>query len=157
MKYLPIIVLYFVMMLSHKTKAQEKLKNYTFKEVDSILKKSKKNTVIFIHTTWCKYCLKMEQTTFKDDIVITLLNEKFLYIFFNAETKNTIYFNGQEFKYIPNGINSGVNELALALAKIDKKISYPTLVILNNKYEIIFQYNQFMNSSMLEEILKKLQ
>lgn len=143
------------MMLNHKIKAQEKLNTYSFKEVDSILKKSPKNTVIFIHTSWCKYCLKMKQTTFKNKEIIKKLNENFLFVFFDAENNETITFNNQQFSYIPNGINSGVNELAIALATIKNEISYPTLCILNSNYEIIFQYNQFLDKTQLENILLK--
>ena len=57
------------MMLNHHINAQEKLNTYTFKEADSILKQSKKNTVVFIHTTWCKYCLKMNETINTEKII----------------------------------------------------------------------------------------
>lgn len=127
-----------------------------FEQLDSLQKIEKRNIAVFIHTDWCKFCQTMQNTTFKDENIIKQLNEKFYFIDLNAEEKKSIFFNGYTFKYQPTGTNTGIHELAEQLATFDKTVAYPTLCFLNANYEIIFQYNQFINSSNLNILLTRL-
>jgi thioredoxin-related protein len=121
--------------------------SYKFEQLDSLQKAEKRNVAVFIHTNWCKYCHTMQNTTLKNDSIIEQLNKKFYFINLNAEQKKDIVFNGHTFKYKPTGINTGIHELAEQLA---------TISFLNTNNEIIFQYNQFINSTNLDIILKRL-
>lgn len=127
-----------------------------FEQIDSLQKNEKKNIVIFLHTDWCKYCQTMQNTTFKNDSIIRQLNHYFYFIDLNAEEKRNITFWGHIFKYKPTGTNTGIHELSEQLSTVDNKISYPTLCFLNSDYEIIFQYNQYINSTDLLNILAQL-
>lgn len=84
------------------------------------------------------------------------LNSNFYFIDFNAEEKRDIIFNTQTFKYQPTGNNVGVHELALQLGAINNQIIYPVLCVLNEKNEIILQYNNFLSPSDLKLLLEKL-
>ena len=130
--------------------------SYKFEQLDSLQKAEKRNVAVFIHTNWCKYCQTMQNTTLKNDSIIEQLNKKFYLINLNAEQKKDIVFNGHTFKYKPTGINTGIHELAEQLATIDNKVAYPTISFLNTNNEIIFQYDQFINSTNLDIILKRL-
>lgn len=134
--------------------ALAQLNNYSFDELDSIQKNDPKFMVVFIHTDWCKYCQAMMNTTLKDGQVISMLNEHFLFTSLNAEHKSDIIFNSKTWKFIPNGNNSGTQELATALGTMNGKLSYPTICILNDKYEIIFQYDSFINAADLIKVLQ---
>ncbi len=127
-----------------------------FEQMDSLQKIEQRNTIVFIHTDWCKYCQAMKSKTFKNENVIKLLNEKFYFIDFNAEEKRKIVFNNQEFVFKPNGSNSGIHELGIELGTINKQINYPTLCVLNFKNEIIFQQSSFLNAKDLISILKEI-
>lgn len=130
--------------------------SYKFEQLGSLQKTEKRNVAVFIHTNWCKYCQTMQNTTLKNDSIIEQLNKKFYFINLNAEQKKDIVFNGHTFKYKPTGINTGIHELAEQLATIDNKVNYPTICFLNANNEIIFQYDQFINSTELDIILKRL-
>ena len=132
------------------------IRTYHFEQVDSLQKKQKRNVAVFIHTDWCKYCQTMQNTTFKNDSIIKVLNDKFYFIDLNAEKKRNVIFNNHTFKFKPTGANTGTHELADQLGAVNNKISYPTLCFLNADSEIIFQYNQFINSKDLQIILKRL-
>ena len=132
------------------------IRTYHFEQVDSLQKKQKRNIVVFIHTDWCKYCQAMQNTTFKNDSIIYKLNNEFYFIELNAEEKSQITFANHIFKYKPTGTITGIHELAEQLATVDNKVVYPTLCFLNVDYEIVFQYNQFINSKDLQIILKRL-
>ncbi len=132
------------------------IRTYHFEQVDSLQKKQKRNIVVFIHTDWCKYCQAMQNTTFKNDSIIHKLNNEFYFIELNAEEKSHITFANHTFKFKPTGTITGIHELAEQLATVDNKVVYPTLCFLNVDYEIVFQYNQFINSKDLQIILKRL-
>lgn len=127
-----------------------------FEQIDSLQKVEKRNVIVFIHTDWCKYCKVMHDKTFKNETVIELINDKFYFIDFNAEEKRKIVFNNATFVFKPNGSNTGIHELAVQLGTINNQISYPILCVLNDKNEIVFQYNSFLNAKDLLKILEKL-
>ena len=131
------------------------LKTYSFEEAEKLSKEKPKPFVVFIHTSWCKYCKMMENSTFKNDEIITLLNDNYYFISFDAEQKEDIYFNNHTFKFKPNGQNTGVHELAIDLATINSQVVYPTITILESNYSIIFQKPSFINAKELLVILEK--
>lgn len=150
-----IIFLIMIAVILLPLSAFSQLHTYSFAQLDSLQKTEKKNIVVFIHTDWCRYCQLMKNTTFKDEKVVKLLKEKFLLADLNAEEKQDIIFNGHTFKYKPTGSDTGLHELAEQLGAINGKVSYPTLCILNARYEIIFQYNQFLSSTDLIKVLNE--
>jgi len=133
------------------------LKGRTFEEVDALQQTQKRKIIVFIHTDWCQYCQRMKSTTFKNQEIIEKLNSDFYFVDFNAEEKREITFNNQIFKYKPTGNNVGVHELALQLGTINNQIVYPVLCVLNEKNEIVLQYNNSINPADFKLILEKLQ
>lgn len=132
------------------------LKNRTFEDVDSLQQIQKRKIIVFIHTDWCQFCQRMKATTFKDKEIIEKLNSNFYFVDFNAEEKRDITFHNQTFKYKPSGNNIGIHELALQLGTINNQIVYPVLCVLNEKNEIIFQNNSYLNPKDLKLLLEKL-
>lgn len=132
------------------------LKTYSFEEVVQLSKENPKPIVVFTHTNWCKYCKIMEHVTFKDSRIIATLNENFYFVSFDAETKKDIIFNNHTFQFQPNGTNTGIHELAIALATIENQIVYPTLTILESDNSILFQQASFISAKALGRILDKL-
>lgn len=133
------------------------LKSRTFGEIDSLQQIQKRKIIVFIHTDWCQFCQRMKATTFKNQEIIEKLNTDFYFIDFNAEEKRNITFNNHTFKYQPSGNNVGVHELALELGKIKNQIAYPILCVLNDKNEIIFQYNIYMALKDFKALLENLE
>lgn len=148
-------LLIFVFISSFSVFSQQKLKTYTFEEIEKLQLEVPKPIVIFIYTNNCKFCFAMKKNTFSNIDIIDTLNNSFYFIVLNAETKIEICFLGKTFVYKPNGFNTGVHELAIELAELNGKISYPTLTILNKNYEIMRQIDYFVNSKSLQNILKK--
>lgn len=146
----------FILLILLSKLSISQCKTYTFKEVDSLQKVNPKNIVVFIHTDWCKYCEKMKQITFNNDSIANLLNDNYYFISFDVERKEPITFNNHTYNFKATGINTGVHELALALNKKNKKLSYPSTIVLNQNFEIIFSYDQYLNSTQLIEVLNKL-
>lgn len=132
------------------------LKKNQFEDVENLQKNNSRNLVIFIHTDWCQYCKTMQNTTFRNEKVVEVLNKNFYFIELNAEEKRPIIFAGKIFNFKPTGKNIGIHELAENLGNINGKHSYPALIILNPNNEIIFQHTEFINGDDFLKILTKI-
>lgn len=128
--------------------------SYSFGQVDSLQQREQRNLVVFIHTDWCRFCLAMENTTFKDHEVTRLLNQHFWFIRLDAEQKEDISFGGHVFRYKPGGAGTGVNELAEQLGTIDNKLSFPSVCVLSPENEIVFQAGQFIAAKDFIKIMR---
>lgn len=148
-----ISALLLALLLSLKSQAQ--VQAVAFEELDSLMSADARHTVVFISTDWCRYCKQMENLTFQDKVVSALLNEDFYFVRLDGEQKENIRFKGHDYRYKPTGANTGVHELAEILGTIAGELSYPALVILNPQFEIIFQYNSYLEPHELSRILKK--
>lgn len=132
------------------------IKQYKFEQIDSLQKIEKKIVVVFIHTTWCRYCEAMKHTTFKNKDIINTINSNFYFINLDAEEKRNIAFHGNTFQYKPTGDQTGINELAEQLGSINGKISFPGICFLNADNQIIYQDNEFLSAKDLEFILTQI-
>jgi thioredoxin-related protein len=130
------------------------LKEYAFAKAEQLQQQEKRPYLVFLHTAWCKYCRGMEQNTFTDIGVVNALNSDYYFIPFNAESTEKIQFANRSFKYMPTGAKTGMHQLATALGTIDGKVCFPTVVILNPEFEIVYQAASFLNASQLLDILK---
>lgn len=132
------------------------LQTVEFDQLDSLQGAERKYVVVFIHTDWCKFCHQMKNTTFKNDSVVKVLNDRFYFVDLNAESTEDISYGGRTFKYKPSGGNTGVHELAEQLGTINGKMNYPTVSIINAKNEIVFQYGGLMKTAELLTVLAEL-
>ncbi len=132
------------------------MRQVKFDQLDSLQRIENKIVVVFIHTSWCKFCTTMKQTTFKNDNVIQLLNKQFYFVSFDVEEKDDIIFGGHIFKYKPTGLNTGVHELAEQLGSINGVLAYPGISFLNTKNEIIYQKEGYTSSKDILLILSQM-
>jgi thioredoxin-related protein len=151
-----ILLLFFFGYFS--TNAQSKnrdLQIFTFPEVEKLQQLNPKPVLVFIYTDWCKICHGMKKKTFKNEGIISVLNDHFYFVNLNAEDKNNITFLEKTFVYKPSGTASGMHELAKELGSIEGKIRYPTTTILNSDFEIDIQLSEYVNSNKMSTVLKK--
>jgi thioredoxin-related protein len=93
-----------------------------------------KKLFIYVYTDWCGWCARMNKWTFTDPKVVHLINTHFYPVKFNAEHQDDINLFGSVFKFIKNEPR-GHHELASAL--LDGQLSYPCIVYMNEKIEIL--------------------
>jgi thioredoxin-related protein len=127
------------------------VKPITFEELEIA---EPRPVLVMIMTNWCKYCHAMKNNIMKNREVSDLINNTYHLLFLDAEERSDIIFKGKVFKYRPSGSNTGIHELALNLGMIRGQISYPTLTILDEKKNIIFQKNGYLKPKELLYLLK---
>jgi len=64
-------------------------------DVDQKLNESPKPILIDFYTNWCGWCKRMDATTFKDEQVVTALENGYYAVKINAESEEVITFNGK--------------------------------------------------------------
>ncbi len=117
-----------------------------------ISNKSKpKKIFIDVYTDWCGWCKRMDATTFLDKNIVKYINENYYAVKFDAERRDTIHYDGQDFFYKSFG-RRGIHELAEAL--LDGKMTYPSYVFLNSTFERIMISQGFKSEEMLIKELK---
>ena len=112
--------------------------------------KSPKKIFVDIYTDWCGWCKKMDKETFEQPMISAYLNEHFYPVKFNAEQKESIQFDGKTFKYVPNG-RRGYHELAAAL--LAGKMSYPTVIFLNEDFQLLQRIPGYLNIPTFDMIM----
>jgi thioredoxin-related protein len=153
MKKLLILTLFFGKLAIFSQSEKSELRVFTFEKVEMLQQQKPKPILIFTYTDWCKICFGMKKTTFKNEEIIRLLNEKFYFIYLNGEEKKDIAFLGKIFKYKPTGANTGTHELATELSTVKKIIAYPTTIILNTAFEIDAQLVGFYTAQKMTRII----
>lgn len=106
----------------------------TIEEAVEKSKTEKRKIFIDVYTDWCGWCKVMDKNTFSEPKVAQILNEKFYPVKFNAEQRQDVVLNGRAYKFVTSG-NSGYHELAAAL--LNNQLSYPTVVFLDDNFNMI--------------------
>lgn len=129
------------------------LQHYDFGDLDALQAEEARPVFVFFQADWCRYCKAMEQTTFRQPDIIQDLNERFYFVSFNGESQSPVSFGGRTYHFRPTGRRTGTHDLASHLGRIDGKLIYPILVILDQRYEIQFRYAGFLDAEALREVL----
>lgn len=124
------------------------LSSFTFAQkinwmtLEQATKASKENPskpiLLNIYTDWCGYCKKLDKETFVDPAVIKYVNDNYIPVKFNAETKEMVSFLGINYTYI-----DGAKANYLAFIFSQGRLSYPATVVIDSKgntEKLVFGY-----------------
>jgi thioredoxin-related protein len=162
MKISVFATLFFLMQSVHPIAAQEAVKQeikwMTIEEAIAAQKKQPKKILIDVYTNWCGPCRMMNNDTFKNDSVVAYINKHFYAVKFNAEGNDTVVFRGQTFtnpNYDPSKVNgrNGTHEFA-AIAALQGRLSYPTIVYLDEQLDILSPVPGYIKAPEIEPILR---
>lgn len=116
------------------SKTGARIKWYTIDEAVQQNKIKRKKIIVDLYTDWCGWCKVMDKNTFSNDDIINYINKNYYPVKFNAETKENVEFNKKVYSYVGNK-GRGYNELALALT--GGRLSYPTVVFIDEDLNVI--------------------
>lgn len=94
-------------------------------EAENAASNAPRPVLIDLYTDWCGWCKQMDKKTYKNEKVIRYLQDKYYSVKLDAETKQSMYWKGKEYKF--NG-QYKTNEIALFFT--GGQLSYPTTVII---------------------------
>lgn len=165
MKFLPIATILtlfialsaFIVVNNPAAPAQQdtdQIKWLSFEDAVKQNTKKPKKILIDVYTDWCGWCKVMDKQTFSDPIIIQYVNANYYAVKLNAEMREKITFNGEEFNFVlsnPNS-NKGYHELAASL--LDGKLSYPSTVVLDEKFNRIGLVPGFLKPNVFDQMIK---
>lgn len=154
--FLAIILISYSFINRIKTPADElnsSVRWVTFKEAVELQKKVPKPIMVDVYTTWCGPCKMMTANTFGNEIIAKYLNEHFYAVKFNAETRDSVAFNGVVFKNNnPLDTKRPVHDFAISI--LDGKLSYPSVVFLDEDIKRIHTVVGYYQAIQFEPLLK---
>lgn len=107
--------------------------------------------IVDVYTQWCGWCKKMDKATFQQADISSYINRNYYAIKFDAETKSDINFKNKVYKYVRQG-TSGYHELAFEITF--GKLSFPTIVFLDEKLNVIQPIPGYKDPGSLDRIMK---
>jgi thioredoxin-related protein len=108
---------------------------------------------IDIVAPWCGWCKKMDESTFTDENVSEQLRNNFVTVKLDAEAETPVSFNGKSYGLTQNGTRK-TNQLAMDLGKVNGRLGYPTLVVLDEKGNKIQAFPGYKDAETLNILLK---
>jgi len=129
----------------------EVIRWYTLQEALELSKTNGKRKIfIDVYTQWCGWCKRLDETTFVDPAVARYINKNYYPVKFDAEQTGDIVFREKTYKFKRSG-NRGHHELAAEW--LNNRLSYPTMVFLDENMNTIQSIPGYQEARKLEAIL----
>ena len=122
----------------------------TFKEAQEKNKVLQKPFLVDIYTDWCGWCKHMMKTTYSNKGIADYINANFYAVKFDAETKDTLEYNGKIYK--PTSLEPKTPH-ELAIKFLGNSLSYPSTMFITNNYEYNLLTQGFLEDKKIEPIL----
>lgn len=132
-------------------KADAQIHWLTWEEAQKRNVKEPRKFLVDVYTQWCGWCKKMDKTTFSNAEISAYINDHYYPIKFDAETKEPIHYKNREYKYMRGATNS-YHELAAEITL--GKLSYPTLVFLDERLNVIQPLPGYKDVTAMDKIIK---
>jgi thiol-disulfide isomerase/thioredoxin len=135
---------------------EQKVRWLTFKQLQDSLAVKPKKVFIDFYAEWCAYCKKMEQATYKNLDVISKLNQEYYAVKMDAESRDTILFDGKKFKNKSYGKKrNAVHDIPLLLASREgAPFSLPAIVLLDESFRVTNRYFEYIAPKKMLSLLE---
>jgi thioredoxin-related protein len=112
--------------------ANTAIKWLTMEEAEALTAKEPRKLFIYLYSTQCGWCKKMDEETFRADNIITYLNTHFYPVKLNVESENPITVGGYTYNFDPE---RRFHEFAIKL--LNGRMSYPTHACMDEEMQLI--------------------
>lgn len=149
-----IIVLLFTVFATVSISAQD-INWVTLEEAVELQKKEPRKIIMDIYTSWCGPCKMLDRNTFHNKDVAAYVNKNYYAVKFNAEGNDVVKFKGETFQnpsYDP--AKAKRRNSAHQLSRYFSVKSYPTMVFLDEKADLISPIVGYKTPQQLELYLK---
>ncbi|MBS1936200.1 MAG: thioredoxin family protein [Bacteroidetes bacterium] len=121
-------------------------------------KKDGKPILIDVYTTWCGPCRMLSANTFGDQQTADYINSHYHPVKFDAEGRDPVVYNGKTYTnptYDPamKGSRNGTHDLTMAIAPVNGRVAYPTIVYMNSEGQVLAPVQGYMTPEQIEPIL----
>lgn len=145
-----LMALLFVVPSFSQNKEDGLVKWLSFKEAQEKNKEVKKPFLIDLYTDWCGWCKHMMRTTYSNEGLANYINSYFYPVKFNAETKDTIEYNGKIYK--PTSAEPKTPH-ELTLKFLGNSLSYPSTMFVTNNFEYNLLTQGYLEDKKIEPLL----
>lgn len=141
---LPTATIALLFLFVNEISAQEKtkIKWMTIDQAFEAIKKEPRKIVIDVYTDWCGWCKVMDKNTFSDPKVIDFVNKKYYAVKLNAEQAGQIKVGDKTYTY-PD----------LASQLMQGRMSYPTMVYLDEKFNMIQPIPGYQDAKAFHQVI----
>jgi thioredoxin-related protein len=126
LRYISVLIILFTVLSSFQQPKRQKVNWISLEELKEAYPRQAKPIIIDVYTSWCGWCRVMEKETYSQESVASYINDNYYAVKFNAETKDSVEFDGKKFGYNPA---YKANELAVYL--LNGSMGYPTTILLS--------------------------
>ena len=130
-------------------KAQESISWQPIQQAEALAGKQHRKILIEIYTQWSEGFKELERSVLTQSHIAKYLNETFVAVKFDAETREDVSFQNRNYKFVSQS-GVGFNELASELLR--GQMIYPSLVFLD-EYGNLIQTIQYRSPEQFEMII----
>ncbi|MEQ9262269.1 MAG: DUF255 domain-containing protein [Owenweeksia sp.] len=130
---------------------EDRIQWMTIEEMEEANTKEPRKIIIDVYTDWCGWCKRMDKTTFQNPEIVRYINENYYAVKLDAEQKENINFKETEYAFVAKG-RRGYHELAASL--LQGRMSYPSIVYLDENLDMIQPIPGYKDAKQMEEIVK---
>ncbi len=119
----------------NQTLVAQQVEWMSFEEAVEKSKIEPRKIFVDIVTEFCHYCKKMDKETFTNQYIAKYLNENFYPVKLDGQHPNDIIYKNKTYSFVRRGGQNSYHELPAKL--MNGRLSYPTIVFLDEKQDVI--------------------
>lgn len=173
--FLTVLLFSFSAPAQEKAPEKEAINWISFDKAVELAQKNHKHIIVDVYTQWCGPCKMMSKNTFQNPVIAKYINDHYYAVKFDAENFDTLTFSinvpdtvrdkkGKVLKIqtkkqpvtfvnpSPKGTPRSPHQFAHSI--LDGKLSYPSIVFLNDKIQRIDVIKGYHTPEQFEPIIK---
>lgn len=137
---------------AQEPKNEKEIQWYSIEEAMELQNTHPRKIFIDVYTDWCGWCTKMDNSTFTEQAIVEILNEKFYPVKFDAESSKPVKFTGRVFTNPnPEGRRS-THKLTYEL--LGQSVSYPSYAMYDENNRKLTVLKGYMTGENLLPVLE---